>query len=386
MPAAGIVIVGTGLAGYGVARELRKWDATVPLTLVTEDEGAYYSKPQLSAAWGSGKTPEQLVLKDAASMSTDLSAEVLTGNRVTGADRDGNRIVLEDGREIGFRKLVLAVGARARIPAITLRDGARIHSVNNLAHYARLRESLPGQGRLAILGAGLIGCEFAHDFAQAGFQVTLIGRGAGLLEGLVPDSVSSALQDALGKLGVRFLANQGIEDLSASGTGWRARLQGGQSVDADAFLSAIGFLPNLDLATLLGLETGRGIKVDLSLRSSRPEIFALGDCAEIAGRWLPFVLPINHSAKALGQVLAGKEAQVTFPLMPVLIKTPSFPLAVLPPPRESQGTWTETSDSGGVSARFRDAEGRVLGFAVGRNRYPERTALLREMAGQSPVS
>jgi rubredoxin-NAD+ reductase len=390
-----VVIIGTGLAGYGAAREFRKWDTTAPLTLITADEGTFYSKPQLSAALGSGKTPDQLALKDAATMAKELDARILTETKVVGADPEGRFLKLDHGADIAFGKLVLAMGASARKPSVRLQDGAEIHSVNNLGQYRRLRASIPEGGRLIILGAGLIGCEFAHDFAQAGYRVTLIGNGPGLLQGLVPRGIGKALLDALVKLGVRFLPDNAIESISANtvavsdkdeadGNGkpgsWRAALRDGTTLAADAFLSAIGFDPELGLARMLRLDIGRGIKVDTALRTSNPSIYALGDCAEIGGRWLPFILPINHAAKALGQVLAGKESQVVLPVMPVLIKTPSFPLAVVPPPAGAVGEWIESADANGAKALFQDGHGRLLGFALGGGHYGERAALAKRIA------
>jgi rubredoxin---NAD+ reductase len=393
-----VVIIGTGLAGYGTAREFRKSDPSAPLTLITADEGTYYSKPQLSAALGSGKNPDQLALKDAATMAKELNARILTETRVVGADAEGRTLSLDHGGHIAFGKLVLAVGAAARKPPMRLEDGAEIHSVNNLGQYRRLRAAIPAGGRLAILGAGLIGCEFAHDFAQAGYRVTLIGNGPGLLQGMVPQGISKALLGALVKLGVSFIPDNAIESISAhagsaggvggagsaddSGNGgpWLATLRHGDPVVADAFLSAIGFDPELGLARMLHLEIGRGIKVDNALRTSNPSIFALGDCAEIGGRWLPFILPINHAAKALGQILAGKESEVALPVLPVMIKTPTFPLAVVPPPAGSAGEWIERADAMGAKALFQDAQGRLLGFALGGGYYGERAALAKQIA------
>jgi rubredoxin---NAD+ reductase len=389
-----VVIVGTGLAGYGAAREFRKWDAASPLTLITADEGTFYSKPQLSAALGSGKSPEQLALKDAEAMAKELNARILTETRVVDADPEGRFIRLDHGGDIAFGKLVLAVGAAARKPPMRFEDGAEIHSVNNLGQYRRLRASIPAGGSLAILGAGLIGCEFAHDFAQAGYRVSLIGNGPGLLQGLVPRGIGNALLEALVKLGVRFFPENAIESISAnpaapdpSNAGgeagkpcpWRAKLRDGSFIAADAFLSAIGFDPELGLARMLRLDIGRGIKVDHALRTSNPSIYALGDCAEIGGRWLPFILPINHAAKALGQVLAGKESRLVLPVMPVLIKTPAYPLAVVPPPAGASGEWIETGDASGAKALFQDAQGRLLGFALGGGHYGERAALAKQI-------
>ena len=196
----------------------------------------------------------------------------------------------------------------------------------------------------------------------------------------MPSGIGNALLDALVKLGVRFITDNAIESVSAHAGAagpWLATLRHGDPIVADAILSAIGFDPELGLARILRLEIGRGIKVDNALRTSNPSIFALGDCAEIGGRWLPFILPINHAARALGLGLAGKASEMILPVMPVLIKTPAFPLAVVRPPAGSIGVWIESADAVGAKALFQDAQGRLLGFALGGGHYADRAGLAK---------
>ena len=150
--------MGTGLAGYGVAREYRKWDKSGPLTLITSGDGSFYSKPMLSAAWSAGKSPDQLVAKQAQAMATELDAHLLTGETVVAADAVGKTLTLAGGQTLPFAKLVLAVGSRPRRLAIPDPSLSSVHSVNDLDGYRALRAGLPSGGRLLIIGAGLIGC------------------------------------------------------------------------------------------------------------------------------------------------------------------------------------------------------------------------------------
>jgi rubredoxin-NAD+ reductase len=377
MAEGGVVIVGTGMAGYGAAREFRKWDPAAPLTLITEGDGAYYPKPQLSSALASGKSPSQLVLKSASVMAAELGATVLTGEKVTEADPVAGTLTLAQGRVLPWSNLVLAVGARLRAPKLELSGGAAIHSVNDLEGYRRLREALPDGGRLLILGAGLIGCEFAHDFASAGYRVTVVGNGSAPMAGLLPPAMAAGLRVALERLGVDFRFGDPLLSLGMGAGGLQGVLGSGTVVETDVALSAIGFDPDLDLAEKLGLACAKGIKVDGSLRTSHPRIYALGDCAEMEGRWLPFVSPLTQAAKVLGQALAGASARLELPPMPVLLKTPSHPVAMLAPAHGIQGRWEEEGDSTGVKALFHDLEGRLAGFAVSGTRYPERSDLLK---------
>lgn len=373
----GVVIVGTGLAGYGAAREFRKWDRAAPLTLVTSGDGGFYPKPQLSSALAAGKTPSQLILKDAGAMAAELGATLLTSETVAGADPAGKTLTLGDGRILPWNKLVLAVGARARRPSLETSGGAAIHSVNGIEDYRTLRAALPPAGRLLILGAGLIGCEFAHDFAAAGFRVAVIGNGNAPIPGLVPPAMAQGLRAALERLGVEFHFGDPLVSLVRGSGALAGVLASGTVLEANAALSAIGFDPDLDLAQRMRLECAKGIKVDATLRTSHPDVYALGDCAEMDGRWLPYVAPLTQAARTLGQVLAGLPARLALPPMPVLIKTPSHPVAVLPPAPGAIGLWEEENDPYGGKALFRDEAGRLAGFAVSGSRYPERAELLK---------
>jgi len=224
----GVVIVGTGLAGYGVAREYRKWDRSGPLTLITSSDGSFYSKPMLSAAWSAGKSPDQLAAKSAQVMATELDAQIHTGETVLAADAEGKTLTLASGSILPFAKLVLAVGARPRRLQLPDPSAGYIHSVNDLDGYRALRAGLPSGGRLLIIGAGLIGCEFAHDFAVAGHRVTLLSSSPLPLPGLLPPGLARGLRSALEGIGVDFSAGDALQSLARYGAGLVARLASGR--------------------------------------------------------------------------------------------------------------------------------------------------------------
>ncbi|MCA8967723.1 MAG: FAD-dependent oxidoreductase, partial [Planctomycetes bacterium] len=157
-----IVIVGTGLAGYSTARELRKLDTSTPIVLVTGDGGWFYSKPMISNALGRGQAPMDLPTATAEEMAGDLSARVLTRTRVERIDTAA-RTVTAGGETIAYRDLVLALGADPVRPKLAGDAVDRVLSINDLDDYVRFRAALDGRRRVAVLGAGLIGSEFAND-------------------------------------------------------------------------------------------------------------------------------------------------------------------------------------------------------------------------------
>lgn len=374
-----IVIIGTGLAGYTLAREFRQLDATTPLILITADDGSYYSKPMLSNALARGKTATDLTLNSAEKMRETLKAEILTSIQITGIDTKNNRI-LTANREIFYQSLVIASGATPIQPPMEGDAAADVVTVNSLTDYHRFREKLDKASYLAIIGPGLIGCEFANDLIVAGKQVTIIGPDPHPISTLLPESVGQLFQSALGDAGVEWQLGRIATTVDGEPGNYQIRLDNGVCIKADLVLSAIGLRPETSLAEAAGLETNRGIVTDSHLRTSQRNVYALGDCAEVAGLNLPFIAPIMVGAKALAKTLTGEESSVIYPAMPVVIKTPACPLAVVPPPRDEKGEWTIDQTASGVKAIFRSYTGEISGFALSGEWIKERQKLASNMA------
>jgi len=195
----------------------------------------------------------------------------------------------------------------------------------------------------------------------------------------VPAQVGQAVQQALAALGVDWRLGTVAQRIDHDGDGLRLELANGDSVNADVVLSAIGLRPETDLARDAGLEVNRGIVVDRRLRSSDANVFAIGDCAEVAGHVMPFVMPIMHCARALARTLVGDATDVVYPAMPVIVKTPACPVVVAPPPRDSEGEWQLEQSDDGIRARFLAPDGKLLGFALAGAQIRQRQALSAEL-------
>ncbi len=361
-----IVVVGSGLAGYTLLRELRRLDANAPVVVVTRDDGAVYSKPMLSNALASGRTPAALATADAERAAAQFDATVLARRAVESIDADARELQLEGGERIEYRALVLALGADPiRVPLEG--DGAgSVLSVNDLADYARFREAIEDARHVTILGAGLIGCEFANDLKLSGRTVEVVEPAAWPLGRLLPQAVGDAFAHRLRDAGIGIRLQTAATAVERrEGGGLRVRLDSGETIDTNVVLSAVGLRPRTQLADGAGLQTNRGIVVDRFLRTSASPIHALGDCAEVEGLVLPFVMPIMHAARALARTLLGEETRLRYPAMPVVVKTPSAPLTVAPPPIGTSGSWhCATGEGGSIEASFLDAQGELLGFAL----------------------
>jgi rubredoxin-NAD+ reductase len=373
-----IVIIGSGLAGYNVARELRKLDSETPLAVISADSGHFYSKPMLSSALGTGKTPQNIPMNSAAQMAAQLNAKVRTKTRITAIEPANHAIRIVD-ETINYSKLVLAMGAdQIRLP---IKGGAveRILTVNDLDDYACFRAALKDKSAVALIGAGLIGSEFANDLTTGGHHVEVIDVAPHPLSRLLPPAGGALLQRKLADLGVVWHLGTSVSAVDADGPTLRVTLASGHSFIADIVLSAVGLKPRTALALAAGIKINRGITVNRNLETSAPDVFALGDCAEVEGLVLPFVMPIMHSARALAATLAGKLTPVSYPAMPVLVKTPACPTIVSPPPIGVDGKWTVTADAESVKALFHDAAGKLIGFALNGKATAERAALTQQL-------
>ena len=373
-----IVIIGSGLAGYTLARELRKFDREMPLAVVTADDGSFYSKPMLSNALASGKGARDLALKPAAAMAAELNAAVHAAIGVQAIDLARRRLRTAAG-EIAWSKLVLATGADPiRLP-LSGEGAAAVLSVNDLSDYARFRAAIDGGKRVAILGAGLIGCEFANDLALGGHGVDIADIAPQALGRLLPVQAATGLRDALAALGVRWHLGKKAVAVHRAGDALQLAFEDGSAIETDVVLSAVGLAPRTALARSAGLTVARGIAVDRYLRSSHPDVYALGDCAEVEGQVLPFVMPIMHAARALASTLSGSEKAVVYPPMPVVVKTPALPTVVCPPAPGAAGAWQIESEAGGTLARYVDADGRLVGYALTGAAAAHKNRLLKEM-------
>ncbi|WP_027780938.1 MULTISPECIES: FAD-dependent oxidoreductase [Burkholderia] len=357
-----IVIVGSGHAGYSLAQAVRQRDPDADIVILTRESGHLYSKPALSIATSQGRSADALIVESPFDIERRLKLRVYPHCDVLAIDA-ASHVVRTAFGPMPYAKLVLALGASPIRIDVAGRADALL-SVNNLDDYRELRGRLHGASRVAIVGDGLIGCEFANDLAASGFDVNVIGLGQWPLERLLPKQAGQHLQRALAGLGVGWHPRNSVAAIDGEPGSWTLTLANGSRLDADVVISAVGLAPNVALAAACGIDVGRGIRTDAQLRTSLPDVYALGDCVEIDGRPAPYLAPINHGVSALARTLTGQPTDVCYPPMPVHVKTPVAPLSFLPPPAAAAGEWRVDATADGFSCAHVDGAGRLCGFAL----------------------
>ena len=376
MSNAPVLVLGSGLAGWTVIKEFRKHDTQTPLMLVTADTGDAYAKPALSTAFAQNKLPAQLRNSVASEQAVALSLQLQAHTRAMSLNLAQQTLHTDQG-DFAYSRLVLAHGADPiRIP---LQGDAAdtVMSVNQLPDYQLLRDKLQAGARVLIMGAGLIGCEFANDLGRAGFHVQVADPASRALSALLPEAASLQLQQALSALGVVWHLSDSVVSVIHHGGALQATLASGQKVDCELVLSAIGLRPQTAWLKDAGLSCDKGVVVNNLLQASDPHVYALGDVAQYASannRLLPYVMPIMTAARALGATLAGTPTEVIFPVMPVAVKTPDLPLLLALPAPGTVGEWQAAEED---VWKFMGANGDCLGFVLAGKQTAQRSKALQ---------
>ncbi len=362
-----VVIIGTGLAGYNLAREFRKHDQDTQLILITADDGRSYSKPMLSTGFTKETTADDLAMADAGKMARQLKASVWTFAHVTHIDTANQQISVGESTTVNYSKLVLAWGADVIRPPLEGDGLDMVYSVNDLLDYDDFRTAIKKNDakKLLIIGSGLIGSEFTNDLVNGGFEIEAVDPLGYSLPTLLPEVAGKEVQKALESMGATFHFGRLVLAINKHPDGGIVGiLDDGSEIRADLAVSAVGVRPRIELASAAGIECNRGIVANKLLETSAANVYTLGDCAEVEGHVLFYVAPLMASARALGKTLAGEPTEVAYPAMPVTIKTPACPVVVSPPERGAQGEWTIDADGEDVVAQFKDPAGNLLGFAL----------------------
>ncbi|WP_407520103.1 NAD(P)/FAD-dependent oxidoreductase [Methylobacterium oryzisoli] len=276
----GIVIVGAGQGGFQVAASLREGGYEGSILLLGDEPAPPYQRPPLSKAYLTGKTDAAGLQLRPESFYADHRIAVRTGAPVVAIDRGARQVRLADGEAIGYDHLVLATGSRNRPLPVPGTDLAGVRQLRTLAEADAIRARLSEIRRVAVVGAGFIGLEFAAVAAARSIAVTVLEATDRPMARALSRPMSAFFRAAHEAAGITFAFGAGVvrihgEDGRATGV----ETADGAIVPADLVLVGIGVVPNAELAAAAGLAVENGVVVDAQLLTADPAISAIGDCA-----------------------------------------------------------------------------------------------------------
>ena len=304
------VIVGASLAGAKAAEELRNQGFGGRVVLIGAEPERPYERPPLTKDYLRGESAREKVFVHKPGFYEQHEFELLTDTTVTAIDPASSRLTLGDGRKLAFDRLLLTTGAVPRRISVAGADLEGVYYLRTLADCDGLRERLDAGGRVAVVGAGWIGSEFAASARQRGLEVTVIDPLELPNERIFGAEIGSFYRDVHARHGTRLLLGTGVEAFEGDGAVARVQTSDGTVVECDFAVVGIGVVPRVDLARDAGLAIENGILVDQRLQSSAPNVFAAGD---VASAWHPFFeqrIRVEHWANALNQGPAAARAML----------------------------------------------------------------------------
>lgn len=275
-----VVIIGAGHAGGTLAALLRQYGHEGPITLIGDEPIAPYQRPPLSKAWLKGEADADSLALKPLEFYAEANIDFRPNVRAVKLERSARKVTLSDGAEVSYDFLVLATGARAIALPIPGADLKGVMFLRTAADAEALKAQVGPGKRLAVVGGGYIGLEVAASGRALGAEVVVLERETRLLARVATEVLSEFFRSYHEKHGVTF-------ELGASVTGFEGanghitgvKLADGRVLPCDAAVVGVGAHPNDELATDSGLETARGVVVDLEARTSDPHVFAIGDVA-----------------------------------------------------------------------------------------------------------
>lgn len=296
-------IVGGGLAGAKAAEALRDNDFDGHVVLFAAEDQLPYERPPLSKEYLAGKKKLDDFTVDPAAWYRDHNVDLRLGTEVTAVNAATHTLSLPDGTTVGYDKLLLATGSASRRPPIPGSDAAGVHYLRTIDDAATLSAALNPGATLAIVGAGWIGMEVAAGARGRDVNVTVVEAAHLPLQAALGAQVGEVFAQLHREHGVDLRLDQSVEEITTdNGTATGLRLTDGSTVAADAVLIAVGAAPNIELAEKAGLAIGDGgVLVDASLRSSDPDIYAVGDIAAAQHPFFGVRIRTEHWANALKQ-------------------------------------------------------------------------------------
>lgn len=295
-----IVVVGNGMAGQRLLAELDARGLCAGALAIGAEPHPAYNRILLSSVLAGEATLADIGLGDRdwyAARGIDL----VTGDPVVAIDRVAKIVTLASGQRESYGKLVLATGSRAI--RLNLPGSERAVAFRDLADIERLRAAVPGS-HAVVIGGGLLGLEAAYGLAKRGVHVALIHLMDDLMERQLDARAAELLAKEIAARGISLHLGASTDRIDADAV----VLKDGTRIPASLVVMAVGIAPEIALAKSVGLDCGRGIRVDDSLRSGDPDIHALGECIEHRGVCFGLVGPIWDQARVLAEILAGRAA------------------------------------------------------------------------------
>jgi NAD(P)H-nitrite reductase large subunit len=300
-----IIIIGASGAGMGAASEIRKVNKSCELTIISKESVKGYYRPQLSKMLSNDNATIESISIKKDKWYKENNVNLMVNKVVSKIDTGSKKIILEDGSELEYTKLIIASGAEVFVPPFNGRERKGVFTLRYVKDCRAIKEYSKDKRTGAVIGGGVLGLEAASELNKIGLDVTVIEMSDRILPRQLDADASEILEKVVKKAGVTFKKGVGTKEILGDSSAKGILLDNGETVDADIVIISTGVKANSEIAKNCGIEIKRAIVVNNKMETSVPDVYACGDCSEYNGINYALWSEAIEQGKAAGINAAG---------------------------------------------------------------------------------
>ncbi|NMB27189.1 MAG: NAD(P)/FAD-dependent oxidoreductase [Tissierellia bacterium] len=304
------LIIGNGIAGLSAAKEIRKRDKEGSIVMVTREPYLTYYRIKLTEYIGKDFQDDDLLV-NGESWYKENNIKILLSKIVENLDVDNNKIRLDDSREIGYEKLLLATGSRPFIPPIAGKYKQGVVALRTLDDLIYIKNYFSECENIVVVGGGILGLEAAWSLKTLGKEVSVIGRSSHLMPKQLDEEIGNKLEERLTEEGIKIYLSSTVDEILGKSQVNGLRLDNGIEIKTDSVLFSTGIIPSIDIVRNTPIEFNKGIIVDNNLKTNVDNVYAAGDSIEVNGKSIGLWTSSNEQGRIAGSNMAGKPMEYT---------------------------------------------------------------------------
>lgn len=313
------VIIGSGIGALTAAENIRKRDRSATITMLTDEKYLPYYRPALSDLLSEDLPEERLYIHDEA-WYAERNIDLKRGLPVVRIELKEKKVITGDGQEFPYDKLIIATGASSNIPPIPGVELKGVYALRSLDDALKVKEAIQGAKKAVVIGGGVLGLEAVWEMVNAGLKVAVIEGFDRLMPRQLDVDTSRKLEELIKGYGVELYLGAGVEAIIGTDRVEKVKLKDGTEILADMVLLSTGVRPNTALAKEAGIVVEQGIVVDEKMRTSAPDVYAVGDVAQYNGRVIGLWPVSMEMGRIAGAVAAGEDwAEYKQPLISTML-------------------------------------------------------------------
>jgi nitrite reductase (NADH) large subunit len=382
------VIAGNGIAAITAARTIVAADQDADIEIYTDESYPFYLRPRLIPFLAGGLERSDLYIYPPEwYASRGITVHVSTP--VKGLDTAAQTVVLEDGEEVSYDRLLLAVGSNPIQPPIEGMEQEGVFTLRTIDDAQAIRDRAQNclasdQIEAVVIGGGLLGLECSNSLAALGLEVTVLQHGPWPLHKQIDEQGAAVLEEQLGQLGIRCLSDVTPEAILSNNGASAVRLEDGRTVDGHLILCAAGVRPNTQLAQAAGLNVRQGVLVDNEMRTSADHVYAAGDAVEYDGEtWCIIPAAVEQARVAAANMVESGSATYHGTVPSTTLKVVGVDLTsigLINPPDEGYEELRRSNPDAGVYQKLVLQDGHIVGAILlgAKARVPAVSGLIKE--------